>query len=187
MILETAQLLCGVHHVIESKLDIPYKLSHKNHPCSIWARECIENYTWLCNLGLELAKEYTFRYEKLHKSQAVIEWCIKNKPKLPKKGNITKFALAMPDEYKFGGDIKKAYAPITSVEKIEVGYGKTFYKLSIDGGYNRDIIVNGATYGEFTVEPSTRIIGECYEVSGIITLQLPVFKRPFFRFNCALN
>ena len=106
MILETAQLLCGVHHVIESKLDIPYKLSHKNHPCSIWARECIENYTWLCNLGLELAKEYTFRYEKLHKSQAVIEWCIKNKPKLPKKGNITKFALAMPDEYKFGGPVE---------------------------------------------------------------------------------
>ena len=49
-------------------------------------------------------------------------------------------ATLYQNEYKFGG-INKAYAPITSVEKIEVGYGKTFYKLSIDGGYNRDAIV----------------------------------------------
>jgi hypothetical protein len=42
MILETAQLLCGVHHMTESGYgDVPYKLSHKNHPCSIWARENI--------------------------------------------------------------------------------------------------------------------------------------------------
>ena len=68
-------------------------------------------------------------------------------------------ATLYQDEYKFGGDIKKTYAPITSVEKIEVGYGKTFYKLSIDAGYNRNSSVSGATYGEFTVEPSTRIIG----------------------------
>ena len=46
MILETAQLLCGVHHMINptSTLQVPYKLSHRNHPCSIWARECLENY-----------------------------------------------------------------------------------------------------------------------------------------------
>ena len=49
MILESAQLLCGVHHMVESGLDVPYGLSHKNHPCSIWARECIENYVWLCD------------------------------------------------------------------------------------------------------------------------------------------
>ena len=67
-------------------------------------------------------------------------------------------ATLYQDEYKFGG-INRAYAPITSVEKIEVGYGKTFYKLSIDAGYNKNSIVDGATYGEFTVEPSTRIIG----------------------------
>ncbi len=73
MILETAQLLCGVHHMVESKIEIPYKLSHKNHPCSIWARECIENYVWLCDLGMELCFEYTYRYGKKHKSQAVFE------------------------------------------------------------------------------------------------------------------
>jgi len=100
MILETAQLLCGVHHIIESNLEIPYKLSHKNHPCSIWARECIENYVWLCDLGIELCREYTHRYRKKHKSQQIIEWCMINIPKIQSSGNMTSPALAMPDERK---------------------------------------------------------------------------------------
>ena len=98
MILETAQLLCGVHWISGS--EAPYKLSHKNHPCAIWTRECIENYDWLCDLGLELSKEYTYRYNKRHKSQDIIEWCIQNKPNLKSNGVITKFALAMPEECK---------------------------------------------------------------------------------------
>ena len=100
MILEYAQLLCSVHHVSGSKLEIPYKLAHKNHPCTIWARECIENYNWLCKLGLALAKEYTHRYGKRHKSQDVIEWCINNTPKIRKNSEMTSFAQAMPVEYK---------------------------------------------------------------------------------------
>jgi len=79
MILETAQLLCGVHHVTDQVTDqVPYKLSHKNHPCSIWARESLSNYLYLCELGLELCNEYTYRYGKRHKSQDVIEWCLTN-------------------------------------------------------------------------------------------------------------
>jgi hypothetical protein len=100
MILETAQLLCGVHHVTEQVTEqVPYKLSHKNHPCSIWVRESLSNYIYLCELGLELCKEYTYRYEKRHKSQEVIEWCITNLPNIEDKG-ITQPARAMPDEYK---------------------------------------------------------------------------------------
>lgn len=107
MILESAQLLCGVHHVTDqsphnhhkSTYQVPYKLSHKNHPCSIWARESLTNYLWLCELGLELSKEYTYRYGKRHKSQDVIEWCIDNRPNIPDKG-FTEPAKAMPDKYK---------------------------------------------------------------------------------------
>ena len=104
MILETAQLLCGVHWVLEG--EAPYKLSHKNHPCAIWARECIENYIWLCDLGLELCAEYTYRYEKRHKSQDIIEWCLMNQPNLRDNGDITEFALAMPDECKVGDAVE---------------------------------------------------------------------------------
>jgi len=100
MILETAQLLCGVHHMTDQANDqVPYRLSHKNHPCSIWARESLTNYLWLCELGLELCKEYTHRYGKRHKSLDVIEWCIENKPRISDKG-FTEPAKAMPEEYK---------------------------------------------------------------------------------------
>jgi hypothetical protein len=100
MILETAQLLCSVHHVTDQVTDqVPYKLSHKNHPCAVWARQSLSNYLYLCELGLELGKEYTYRYGKRHKSIDVINWCIVNKPNIPDIG-FTKPAMAMPDEYK---------------------------------------------------------------------------------------
>ena len=104
MILETAQLLCSVHHVTDQDTDqdtdqVPYKLSHKNHPCAIWARESLSNYLYLCELGLELGKEYTYRYGKRHKSIDVINWCIINKPNIPDIGFTTP-ARAMPDEFK---------------------------------------------------------------------------------------
>ena len=83
-------------------------------------------------------------------------------------------ATLYQNEYKFGSGINKAYAPITSVEKIEVGYGKTFYKLSIDGGYNRDASVQGSVYGAFTVEPSTRIIGKVSAGSSVIDVDSTV-------------
>jgi hypothetical protein len=99
MILETAQLLCGAHWATDSPYLVPYKMSHKNHPCSIWTRESLSNYHLLCELGLELCKEYTHRYEKRHKSQEVIEWCMFNKPNISDIG-LTEPAKAMPDEYK---------------------------------------------------------------------------------------
>ncbi len=100
MILETAQLLCGVHHMTDQVTDqVPYKLSHKNHPCAIWSRESLSNYLYLCDLGLELCKEYTYRYGKRHKSQDVIEWCVTNKPNICDK-EFTEPARAMPNEYK---------------------------------------------------------------------------------------
>jgi hypothetical protein len=104
MILETAQLLCSVHHVTDHVTDqvtdqVPYKLSHKNHPCSIWSRNSLSNYLYLCELGLELCNEYSYRYGKRHKSRDVIEWCLINKPRISDIG-FTEPPKAMPDEYK---------------------------------------------------------------------------------------
>ena len=59
-----------------------------------------------------------------------------------------------------GEGIDKAYAPITHVEPINVSAGTTFYKLSIDAGFNRDSRVEGSTYGTFVTPPRTRVIGE---------------------------
>ena len=60
----------------------------------------------------------------------------------------------------YSDTIEKAYAPITSVEQISAGAGQTFYKLSIDSGYNRDVRVDGSIYGTFAVNPKTQIIGK---------------------------
>jgi hypothetical protein len=121
MVLETAQLLSGVHWM-EGK-SAPYKLSHKNHPCSIWARTCIENYKWLCQLGIAISKEYTYRYNKIHKSQNVIQWCINNQPNLPSNGSLTPFALAMPDYCKIGDTIE-SYREYYRKEKNDLAVWK---------------------------------------------------------------
>jgi hypothetical protein len=124
MVLETSQILCGVHWMSEGgQYDIPYKLSHKNHPCSIWARECIENYKWLCELGIELCKEYTLRYGKRHKSEDVIDWCISNPPKIRINGKMTPFALAMPDECKVDNPVE-SYRIYYMTEKRKIAVWK---------------------------------------------------------------
>lgn len=97
MILEYSQLLCSVHWSLG--IEAPYKLTHKNHPCSIWARQSLSNYNYLVNLAIELSDEYTFRYNKVHKSRSVIDWCSANAPNLPDVG-FTELPKAMPDEYK---------------------------------------------------------------------------------------
>jgi hypothetical protein len=123
MILETAQLLCGVHHMTDQVTDqVPYKLSHKNHPCAIWSRESLSNYLYLCDLGLELCREYTYRYGKRHKSQDVIEWCIVNKPNIVDKG-FTEPARAMPDEYKVDS-IVESYRNYYIGEKSKIAVWK---------------------------------------------------------------
>ena len=83
-------------------------------------------------------------------------------------------ATLYQDAYKFDNNIQKSYVPITSVERIEVGFGKTFYKLNFDGGYNRDISVDGVQYGELKVEPSTRVIGDVSSGSSVLDVDSTV-------------
>lgn len=95
--LEQCQILCTTINLLGGTS--PYRTTHPNHPCTIWARQSIENYNLLCKMTIALCKEYTFRYGKTHACEKVAEYCFNNAPKLDSKG-ITPFALAMPDEYK---------------------------------------------------------------------------------------
>ena len=113
MILETAQLLCTAHWMTGG--EAPYKKTHFNHPSNKWARESLSNYVWLCDLGMELCKEYTHRYGKRHKTQEHIEWCILNLPKIEDKG-LTEMPQAMPDECKKDNPID-GYREYYNVEK----------------------------------------------------------------------
>ena len=68
----------------------------------------------------------------------------------------------------------KAYTPIYDVEEIKVGAGRTYYRLSFDGGYNRDSRVLGATYGNFKVSPKTHVIGNVSTGSTFIDVDSTV-------------
>ena len=46
-----------------------------------------------------MAEEYTRRYGREHKSEAVIRWCARLPMGFPEKG-LTPFAQAMPEQYK---------------------------------------------------------------------------------------
>lgn len=102
MPLETAQLLCTTHWVTGGSAQ--YKKTHANHPSCIWVRNSIQNYRWLCSLGKALCQEYTYRYGKIHKCEAVIDWCINNEPSLPNTG-FTEPTPAMDDIYKLSNSL----------------------------------------------------------------------------------
>lgn len=116
MILETAQLLCTTHQVLEQ--EAPYSKTHVNHPCAKWARGSKENYRWLVSLGEELLKEYTYRYDKVHGSTQVIAWCRNYVPDLPEIG-LTERPQAMEDKYR-SSDPVKAYREYYRNEKRDI-------------------------------------------------------------------
>jgi len=117
MILESAQLLSSVHWMTDSSAH--YRLTHKNHPCSNWARESIENYKWLCDHAVELCNEYTRRYHRTHKSEPIIKDLCSNLPNIPSKG-LTPFALAMPEDCKYPGAPVKSYRTYYKKHKKDI-------------------------------------------------------------------
>lgn len=118
MILESVQLLASAHWMTNSKYKPTYKLTHKNHPCSKWVRESLSNYQWLVLLTIELCKEYTFRYGKVHKCQHenMIKDLKNNLPDIPDIG-ITMPALAMPDDYKISDNPIVCYRLYYNMDK----------------------------------------------------------------------
>ena len=47
MVLESAQLLCSP---FDSSYPALYKRTHYNHPCAVWTRTSVQNYSWLASL-----------------------------------------------------------------------------------------------------------------------------------------
>lgn len=101
MIIESGQLLstaCHIKGICAS--EIPYKQTHKGHPCTLWVLESSANFDWLFKLLFYLHKEYTFRYGKIHKSTKWLPSFLRlqslMRDLLPRTG-LTPFAQAMPD------------------------------------------------------------------------------------------
>ena len=110
MPLETAQMLCTAHRELDGdeyadKVDL-YKKAYWNHPCTVWARKTSKNYYWLLKHFLALGDEYTFRYNKTHKSVDKLFAALSQLPRNIPSNAMTPVAQAMPDEYKDENPVK---------------------------------------------------------------------------------
>ena len=123
MPLESAQMLCTAHRELDGDSEWVqrnklYKTAYKNHPCTLWARECSANYRWLYEHFLELGEEYTYRYNKVHAS---VEKLAKSLFFLPDNIRHTKekttIVQAMPEQYKRLHDPIQAYRDYVMNEK----------------------------------------------------------------------
>ena len=114
MILESAQMLCTV--VNEAGGQSPYKSTHPQHPCTLWAGASLANWLWLQRLALALNDEYRYRYRKDvdHKSATVVRNLAL--PGLAEIG-LTEFAQAVPEQYRVPGDAVLAYRRFYIAEK----------------------------------------------------------------------
>lgn len=105
MIIEGCQMLANCYTIDRLKEapltanGTPRKYSYLHHPCSKWALLSLENFEWLLNHTRALLEERKFRFDAGHFCSSFISWCEHNRPDLPSIG-LTKFAQAMPDEYK---------------------------------------------------------------------------------------
>ena len=116
MILETAQMLSTVAHQHKyTGVTGIYKPTHSNHPMTKWVNTHKNNYLWACEHGLALCSEYTKRYDKVHKSEKLIQTLHDLCKSFftfgggePNSDFITPPPLCMPDEFK-DDDFVRAY------------------------------------------------------------------------------
>ena len=101
MILESAQILCTVHHkYMGDDADVPYKATHRNHPSTLWAGETANNYAWLYDHFVALSNEYRKRYGKEHLSYIKCKNKVNFLPGGMLEVGMTNMPQCMPDEYK---------------------------------------------------------------------------------------
>ena len=120
MILETTQLLNNARIKHNPNASHVYKETHKNHPCTLWCSQTDSNFKWLNNLGLELCKEYTKRYNKTHKCESILTYFKEMDFYIP-KGDLTPFVQCMPEQY-------KADDAVTAYRNYYLGEKKSFAK-----------------------------------------------------------
>ena len=138
MLLESAQLLCTAHRVLDGteiiKLDkagrrrktyvfndnrdeIFYKSTHVNHPCAIWVRESDSNYMWLFKLYKALCEEFQYRFDKSHKSMELMQ-LLSNAPKNISCGAFTTPAIVTDGAGLRHGDPVVAYRDYYQDDKL---------------------------------------------------------------------
>ena len=119
MCVEAAQMLASAlrrHGATDemmplTKAGTPYKGGYAHHPCTVWAGDTYPNFQWLVVHGIGLCSEYRKRFGKDHACYKPIlrmeslgrHLILKPSDDIIEHitgGELTPFALAMPDEYR---------------------------------------------------------------------------------------
>lgn len=156
MILESAQMLCTAHRVLDGTRQVDtstgrkrtrfvfpsresdnsrlYHATHVNHPCNVWVRSNVEHYNWLYHHFHALCTEYTKRYGKVHKSEELLLSRLKTPPEQIEMDaeSCERPYQAMPDNYKHS-------CPVTAYQQYYI-YDKIIER-GITGWKNRRIPV----------------------------------------------
>ena len=127
MILEYAQLLSTAHRTLDSvPNDSPlYKATHVNHPCAVWVRKGDLHYAWLYLLFMAICDEYTFRYGKIHKTDANLRNPLRLLPEnIPHISVFEEPPQAVTPECKIPGNAIQAYRNYYMKEKRHIASWK---------------------------------------------------------------
>lgn len=124
MIVESAQMLCTAHRLLDGTMEITkkmvhgslpirwrkgkywrlndtnedelfYKAVHMGHPCTVWTMESAANYAWHYRHFVALCEEYTYRYGKVHKTETLLLNDLIDPPLNIPNVPMTQFKLAM--------------------------------------------------------------------------------------------
>lgn len=140
MILESAQMLCTAHRVLDGmpaelikngrrRLEFIhptlnnelYLTAHINHPSSIWIREDVSQYMWLYNHMMELGYEYTRRYNREHDTITRLGKILSVPPRNIEHDKFVDPPCCMPDQYKTGDSIS-SYHNYYRAEKLKYDF-----------------------------------------------------------------
>lgn len=129
------------------------KLSHKNHPVTIWTATSYENYTWHFLHFTKILKEYKARYKRPHYAEIYWKFINDNKHKLTfryyemtpfarcfssHKDNLLGVSNTISAYRKFYYDDKKTFAKWQNLDNIP------FWWPERDGRYVDKSFVNGS-------------------------------------------
>jgi len=184
MILESAQILCTAHHIIDGPKEGLFKAAFKNHPCSVWARETSGNYNWLFGLFRELLNEYSFRYDKKHACERMIE-LLEHHPEKIILGDVTTPALAMPDNFKVLGDPVLSYQQYYTFGKTHLHSWKRREIPSFVNSLKKTNITN-PTMANFIESAFTFTVKFAADLKAALAinpdLDIQEFTKPYFGF-----
>jgi hypothetical protein len=141
MILESAQLLCTAHRMLDGtpyidktktgrnvkrwRLSDPqddmllYSATHINHPSAVWCRQTTGNYDWLYRHFQALCMEYNYRYGKYHKCMEMWDH-LSMRPRNLTDGPLQPFAVAMDKQYIISQDPVENYRNYYRVGKAKL-------------------------------------------------------------------